>query len=128
MTMILSIVRTDFREFLATLRNWIYFRRMSIRMGLAIRLADMKQRAYNKQYHVLIMELPSGAERLFSLNNREIESFKRKRWLPKHVTMLDLRKDSIFYSTPLTRNNRSTAQERRAAKEKYLKYSKRFMK
>ncbi len=127
-SMILKILRSDIKEAVVALRNWLFFRRQSFKMGLAIRLADMKQRAWNKQYHVMLVELPDG-ERLVSVNNQDINRFKRKRWLPKKTGMHELKKEgSIFYSTPLDRNNRSTAADRAAAKEKYLRYARKYMK
>ena len=112
---------SDIREFWVWLCNWLFYRRQSFKMGLAIRLADIKQMAFNKQYHVMILALPSG-EKLVSVNNRDIERMKRKKWLPKKIKMLDLR-DSIFYSTAISRNNKTTDSERKEAKRKYLKYS-----
>ena len=124
--MILSIIREDFKEFRTWLYNWFVYRRLSLKMGLAIRLADMKQKAWNKRYHVMLLELPGG-DKLVSINNEDINRFKRKKWLPKKATMLDL-KDSIFYSTPLNRNNKTSPEERRAAKDKYVRYAKKYMK
>lgn len=115
------MIISDFREFCAWLRDWSQYRRQSFKMSLAIRLADIKQRAYNRQYHVMIMALPQG-DRLVSVTRDEIQAFKRKKWLPKKRGMLELEK-SIFYSTPAGRNNRSTTGERAAARKKYLKYA-----
>jgi hypothetical protein len=77
-------------------------------------------KAFNKQFHVMLMELSSG-DKLVSVNRDEINKLKRKKWRPKNASMLDLR-DSIFYSTPLNRNNTSSTGDRKKAKEKYLKY------
>lgn len=126
MAMILNIIRADLKEALAALQNWLVYRRLSFKMGIAIRLADMKQRAWNKRYHVMLLELPVG-EKLVSVNNLDIERFKRKGWLPKRMSMYDMR-DSIFYSTPLNRNNKSTPADRAAAKERYIRYARKFMK
>ncbi len=124
--MILKAIHSDFKDAVVAFQNWLFFRRQSFKMGLAIRLADMKQRAWNKQYHVMLLELPGG-EKLVSVNKQDINRFKRKKWLPKKMGMLELR-DSIFYSTPLTRNNKSTPEERKAAKDKYLRYARKYMK
>lgn len=95
-------------------------------MGLAIRLADMKQRAWNKQYHVMLIALPGG-DKLVSVNRDDIKKMKLKKWLPKKTNMFNLR-DSIFYSTPINRNNKSTPKEREKAKKKYIKYAEKYMK
>ena len=126
-------ILSDFKEYWVWLQNWLFYRRHALKMNLAIRLADMKQRAFNKQYHVMLLEVPtkvSGritySDKLVSVNRDEINKFKRKKWLPKNIGMLEMR-DSFFYSTPLNRNNKSTPGERRKAREKYLKYAKRYM-
>lgn len=145
---IISIIRSDFREYYIGMCNWFFYWRHSLKMNLAIRLADMKQRAFNKQYHVMLLELPvkkavkvkdeNGKvqtryelgynNKLVSVNKDDINKFKRKKWIPKHVDMLSLKQTSFFYSTPLDRNNKSTPEERKAAKKKYIKYAKKYMK
>ena len=116
----------DFKEGCVWFSNWLFYKRMSVKMGLAIRLADVKQRAYNKQYHIMLLALPTG-EKLVSLNKNDMARFKRKKWLPKNMSFFDLKhSDSIFYSTPLDRNNKSSAKERKEAREKYLKYAKKY--
>lgn len=145
---IISIIRSDFREYYIGICNWFFYWRHSLKMNLAIRLADMKQRAFNKQYHVMLLELPvkkavkvkdeNGKvqtryqlgynNKLVSVNKDDINKFKRKKWIPKHVDMLSLKQTSFFYSTPLDRNNKSTPEERKAAKKKYIKYAKKYMK
>jgi hypothetical protein len=128
MDMIFKIIRSDAKEALVAIRNWVFYRRQSFKMGLAIRLADMKQRAWNKQYHVMMLELPTG-EKLVSVNNQDINRFRRKRWLPKNKGMHELKMEgSFFYSTPENRNNKSTPADRAAAKKKYLQYAKSYMK
>jgi hypothetical protein len=118
---VLHILLSDLRDLLNWLSEWLLFRRQSFKMSLAIRLADMKQRAFNRQYHVMLMALPKG-DRLVSANRDEIMAFRRKKWLPPKTGMAELQR-SIFYSTPLNRNNRSTPRERADAKRKYLRYA-----
>lgn len=144
---ILDIIRSDFYEYRIGLANWFFYKRHSMKMSLAIRLADMKQQAFNKQYHVMLLELPVKEKvkvkaegkkhtiervrltnKLVSVNRDDIKRFKRKKWLPKRVDMLSLKDNSFFYSTPLSRNNKSTRQEREAARKKYIKYAKKYMK
>jgi hypothetical protein len=115
---------SDFKEYKAWIQNWMFYRRHAIKMSLAIRLADIKQKAYNKQYHVMILELPKG-DSLVSVNRDDIQMFKRKKWLPKHLGAIEMA-NSIFYSTPVSRNNKYSAEERRSAKAKYLKYAKKY--
>jgi hypothetical protein len=117
---------SDFREYRVWVHNWMFYRRHAVKMSLAIRLADIKQKAYNRQYHVMILSLPKG-DSLVSVSRDDIQVFKRKKWLPKHLGAIEL-SGSVFYSTPAGRNNKSSAEERRLAKEKYLKYAKTYRK
>ena len=99
-----------------------------MKMNLAIRLADIKQKAYNKQYHIMLLSLPVG-EKLVSVNRDDILRLKRKKLLSKEISCFELiHSESIFYSTPLNWNNKSTSEERKAARAKYLKYVKRYIK
>jgi len=114
----------DFKEYGIFLKKWIFYKRHSIKMSLAIRLADIKQKAFNRQYHVMLIALPSG-DRLTSINREDVKILVRKKWLPKDTTYFGLtHSDSVFYSTPISRNNKSTPEERKEAREKYLKYVK----
>ena len=124
--MVVEIV-SDFKELYVWFANWVFYRRHAFKLNLAIRLADMKQQAFNKQYHVMLIETPKG-DKLVSVNNTDIERFKQKKWLPKNEGMLELKQKSIFYSTPLTRNNKSTVKQRKEAREKYTKYASKYMK
>jgi hypothetical protein len=123
----ISDIIQDFRDFGSWFTQWCFLKRQAVKMGLAIGLADMKQKAFNRQYHIMLLRLPKG-EKLVSLNREDIQQFIRKKWLPKKTTMFQLRhSNSIFYSTPLYRNNQSNAAERKKAKERYVRYSKRWL-
>jgi len=125
--MIKEIIQ-DFKEWNEWFKSYIFYRRQSVKMSLAIKLADVKQKAYNKQFHIMLLSLPVG-EKLVSINRDDIECLKRKKWLPKETNFFNLKHShSIFYSTPLNRNNKLNAEERREAVKKYLKYSKRYVK
>ena len=118
----------DFKDFTIWFSNWFFYKRQSIKMNLAIKLADIKQKAFNKQYHIMLLCLPNG-EKLVSVNRDDIERLKRKKMLPKDIRVFSLKhSSSIFYSTPLNRNNKASSEDREAAKEKYLKYAERYMK
>ena len=127
MYVMLKEIIKDFKEYRVWFYNWFFYRRQSIKMNLAIRLADIKQKAFNKQYHIMLLCLPAG-EKLVSVSRDDISRLKRKKWLPKNVSAFSLtHSDSVFYSTPLDRNNKSTPKERKEAKEKYLKYAGKYM-
>jgi hypothetical protein len=116
----------DLKEFKLWLLNYLFYRRHAIKLKLAIMLADIKQKAFNKRYFVVLVETPEK-DRLVSINNREFEIFKRKKWLPKEMTYLDLEKYS-FYQTKLGLNNKQSKKQRAEARKKYLKYARKYMK
>jgi hypothetical protein len=97
-----------------------YLRRHSLRMKLAISLADMKQKAFNKRYFVMLMETSKG-EKLVSINRNELVRIKRKGWLPKTFGYLELQQEA-FYQTDLARNNKATRHERAATLRRYRRY------
>lgn len=124
--MILSIIRSDYREFKVFVCNWLFYRRQSLKMSLAIRMADIKQKAWNKQYHVVLLE-GSSEDKLVTINRNDFLRLQRKKWLPRHIGWSDFLKTSAFYSTPLNRNNKISCEDRKAAKEKYIKYMRKYI-
>lgn len=124
---VISIVRSDLRDLKVFLHNWFAYRRQSFKMNLAMIMADIKQKAWNKQYHVVLLELPTE-DKLVTINREDFFRFKRKKWLPKQIQWTDFLRSSAFYSTPLSRNNKVSKKDRNAAKKKYMKYAKKYMK
>lgn len=122
----ISEIIADFREFKTWLYDMLFYRKHAFKMNLAIRLADMKQKAYNKRYFVMLMEIPGG-DKLVSFNNEEFEIMKRINWLPRYMSYLDLQKEA-FYQTDLQRNNSLSRTERFKAYERYTRYAKKYMK
>ncbi|MDR1097301.1 MAG: hypothetical protein LBL57_04130 [Tannerella sp.] len=96
--------------------------RQSMRLKIAMSLADLKQRATNRRYFVMSMEV-SGGEKLVSINRNDLIRIRRRKWLPKNFSHLDLENQS-WYQTELKRNNSLTRQERQKAIKKYQKYLK----
>lgn len=91
-----------------------------LRLHCAIKLADAKQRAYNKRYFVM----PDYLNKLTVLNNDDIKWLKRARLMKKNVSHLEIMRD-CFYYTPLSRNDegsRMTVEERLKRKAKWLSY------
>ena len=115
----------DFKEYSVWFRNWLFYHRHSVKMRLAMKLADIKQKAFNKRYFIMLLELPSG-HRLVSVNNKEFNVIKRKGWLPRKMTALDLERES-FYQTALSLNNKTGRSDRKAARERYLRYAKKYL-
>lgn len=71
-------IKKDLAAAIKWIREYLFHKRHSIRLSLAIKLADMKQKGWNKQYFVIF----SQTDKLISLNNDEIERMKR---LPRYT-------------------------------------------
>lgn len=102
----------------------LWFEAMKLR--LAIWLADIKQRARNRRFHVVFMTVGINKQgepitRLRSIDNEGFKWCKRQGWLPKRMTFLELERKA-FYSTDLNRNNAQTREERKRAMDKYMRY------
>jgi hypothetical protein len=100
----------------------------AFKLKMAMLLADIKQAARNKRYHVLfivtgINKQGLPIEKLRSINEEEFNYCKRMKWLPKRMTFLELERKA-FYSTPLRRNNSQSREQRRRAMKKYMRYQK----
>jgi len=121
--MLVHIIRSDFREYNHLINKWLFFRRHALKLNLAIRVADMKQQALNKQVTVIL-----NSKRKFEWwTNTDFKKAKREKRIPKNWGAIDLAQVT-FYQTPLNRNNRTSKEERKKYKEKYKKYAERFMK
>ena len=123
---IMKFVSKTSKSDIASIKHWLiemYFLwRLSLQMRLAISLANMKQRAMNKRYFVMIMEV-KGKDKLVSINRDDLVRLKRKKWLPKHFSYLDLERE-CWYQTDLKRNNSLSKEERKKAIKRYVKYQK----
>lgn len=119
--MIIEII-SDFKEAKDTIKEWLFYRRYSIKLSMAKKLADMKQAAFNKQYFVVL----APNNKLVAINNKDVKTLKRKKMLNKHLSGLQLR-DTCFYYTPINKNNSMNRSEQLEAKERYLKYAKKYM-
>lgn len=117
-----------FREVAFHVGAYWLLRMEAFKLSLAIRLADVKQRARNKRYHVVLMEVGvqkngSPLRRLRSIDESGFHYCRRKGWLPKRMSYLELEQKS-FYSTPLSLNNSYSQSERKKAMAKYMRYQK----
>jgi hypothetical protein len=95
----------------------------AVRLHFAIKLADAKQRAYNKRYFVM----PDYLNKLTVINNNDIKWLKRAHLMRKQVSHLEIMRDCLYY-TPLSRNDESsrmTIEERMQRKAKWLSYMER---
>ena len=120
--MLLQIIKSDFKEYSNLLKKWLFYRRHATKLSLAIRIADMKQLAFNKQITVIL-----NSNRKFEWwTNTDFKTAKRKKRIPKNWGALDLAQVT-FYQTPVSRNNRTSKEDRAKFKAKYMDYAERFM-
>jgi len=121
--MLLQIIMSDFREYYHLIMKWLFYRRHALKLSLAIRVADMKQKALNKRITVVL-----NSKRKFEWwTNTDFKKAKREKRIPKNWGALDLAQVT-FYQTPIDRNNRTSKEDRAMYKDKYLKYAERFIK
>ncbi len=92
------------------------------KIRLLIYMANIMQKTYNRRFFVSIIVTPRG-ERLKIFDKYMFNQYKRKRWLPKRMTTLDL-VQKCFYATPLSSNNNISKDERKKATRKYVRYVK----
>ena len=98
----------------------------ALKLRLAIYLADVRQKARNRRFHVVLMivgidRYGRPIERLRSIDNEGFKYCKRNGWLPKRMTYVEM-SQKAFYSTELKRNNSLTREERRKAMRRYMTY------
>lgn len=115
-------------ELIFHLRSALILSLEGIKLRLAIYLADIKQKVKNHRFFVVLMTVGYTADgspitRLRSIDNDGFKYCKRMGWLPKRMDYLELRR-RCFYSTPISRNNSGTKEDRIKAKEKYIRYQK----
>ncbi len=118
-----------FKQFLADIREINEYMRdsytvivSSIKIRLLVFMADLLQKTHNRRFFVSIIVKPQG-ERLKIFDKYMFKSYKRKGWMPKRMTTLEL-EQQCFYATPLKRNNNVSKDERKKAIKQYTQYSK----
>lgn len=117
-----------FKELVLHVKMWWVLGLEAIKLRLAMWLSDMKQKATNKRYFVVLLTIGYTSKgmpktRLRSINNEDFKRLKRIKWLPKSMTTLDLQQ-KCFYATSLSKNNKWTYEDRQKAKARYLRYYK----
>lgn len=100
----------------------------AFKLRLAMFLADLKQKARNRRFFVVLMTVGKDKHqreitRLRSIDNEGFKYCKRMGWLPKHMSNVELQQKA-FYATPLSRNNTHTREERDKAMKRYMQYQK----
>ena len=103
----------------------------SIKIRLLIFMADLLQKVHNKRFFVSVIVRPvieankivGETERLKIFNNDMFKEYKRKGWMPKRMTTVQLQ-EKCFYFTPISRNNKVSKESRKAAIRQYTHYSK----
>lgn len=115
-------IKSDFKEIWSYVKDLYTVVVSTTKIKLLIRMADLLQKAYNRRFFVSVIELPHG-ERLKIFDKRMFNQYKRRGWMPKRMTVLELQQ-KCFYATPLSANNKVKKEERKAAIKKYAQYSK----
>lgn len=121
----------DFREIGGYLKEAYIVIVSSIKIRLLIFMADLLQRVHNKRFFVSIIVKPviksnrivGETERLKIFNNDMFKEYKRKGWMPKRMTTLQLQ-EKCFYFTPVSKNNKVSKESRKTAIRQYSQYSK----
>lgn len=122
---------SDFREIGEYLKDAYTVIVSSIKIRLLIFMADLLQKVHNKRFFVSVIVKPviknnrivGETERLKIFNNDMFKEYKRKGWMPKRMTTVQLQ-EKCFYFTPISRNNKVSKESRKAAIRQYTQYSK----
>jgi len=115
-------IRSDFREIREYIGLAITTVTSTTKIRLLIFMANIMQKTYNRRFFVSIIVTPRG-ERLKIFDKYMFRAYKRKKWLPKTMTTLDL-EHKCFYATPLSNNNNISKEDRKKATKKYVRYAK----
>ncbi len=94
----------------------------SIKIRLLIFMCNLLQKVHNRRFFVSVIVKPEG-ERLKIFDKYMFDTYKRRGWMPKKMTTLEL-EQKCFYSTPLSKNNKVTNEEKRKAVKQYTQYAK----
>lgn len=118
----LKEIINDFKEFRSWLKEFTSVKRYAIKFELARRMADMMQRAMNRQISVVI----NGNRKFEYWTSDTLKKKKKAGMVPKSWGMHELRKVT-FYKTPEKANNKVDPEEREEYKRKFISYAKRYM-
>lgn len=116
---------SPFNRFIFGIKIYFYLLKKSISLSLAISFANLKQKAFNRRFFVIL----NHNDRLMTVCNADIKRLKQNSYLSKHLTHYDILEKSFYY-TPVSRNNSNpiTPEQRRRKRRLYLAYmrTKRF--
>lgn len=123
------VAREEIIDLVSELVVWVkqipFLIAYSIKMRLAIALADMQQKAFNKRFFVInvVKKYRNGKPVMVlrSINNKSFDMLKKKGYLPKNMSYLDLSAKS-YYQTELKRNNTQKLEARQKAMRRYRQY------
>ena len=99
-------------------KEWLYLKKKSIQLTFAIWLCDLKQKAFNRRYFVIL----GSNDKLLSFCKRDIDKLKRLNFLDKHMSHLDLMENSFYYTALSLNGNGISLEERMKKRKKYLDY------
>lgn len=77
------------------MKQYLDYAHHVFRLHLAIRMADIKQKAYNRRYFVMPIEISNGKGKLVSVSRKEAVKLRRMKWLPKNFNTLEMEQDAV---------------------------------
>ena len=107
------------KQVILFIQNWWFLKKKSIQLSAAIKLCNLKQKAFNRRYFVIF----DHNDKLISLCRDDIKQLKRMRKIQKGVSHIDLMENSFYY-TPLSVNNDKamTKKDRLERQKTYFEY------
>lgn len=113
---------TDFIEFKIWVKEFLQVRRYAFRFMLARNMADMMQKAMNKQIHVIL----NSSKRFEYWTSDTLKRRKKEGTVPKSWSMYPEVAQVTFYRTGINMQNKTTPAERAEYKAKFISYAKKY--
>lgn len=118
----LKEIISDFREYKIWIREYLQVRRYAIRFTLARHMADMMQKAMNKQISVVL----NSNKRFEYWTSDTLKRRKKEGSVPKNWSMYPEVAQVTFYKTGINLQNKTTLEERAEYKAKFIRYAKKY--
>ena len=104
-----------------SVREFYNLWKQGVQLKIAIRVAETKQKAWNKRYYVL----PDEKGKLRALCNADIKWLKKNGHMSQKVSHLDVMRECFYYTkSSLNDSNPISPEEREVKRKEWLKYNK----
>lgn len=120
--MIKDIIK-DYLEFKLWIKDFLQVKRYAFKFNLARNMADIMQKAMNKQISVVL----NGNKKFEYWTSETLKRKKKAGLVPKSWSMYPEVEKVTFYKTSSSMQNKTTKEERAVYKEKFIKYAKKYM-